>query len=54
MREKERRKKNTKTSLYDLRDSVGPRTKVNCIDEGYAWVPKTRDFAMDPNEGFGK
>ena len=23
---------------------VGLRTKVHLLDEGYAWVPKTRDF----------
>ena len=23
---------------------VGPRTKIALRDEGYAWVPKTRDF----------
>ena len=28
--------------------------KVHSIDEGYAWVPKTWDFAEDPNEEFGK
>ena len=33
---------------------IGPRTKVHRIVEGYAWVPKTWDFAEDPNEEFGK
>ena len=33
---------------------VRPRTKVHRIDKGYAWVPKTRDFAENPNEEFGK
>ena len=28
--------------------------KVQRIDEGYAWVPKTQDFVEDPNEEFGK
>ena len=28
--------------------------KVHCIDEGYAWVPKKRDFTKDPNEKIGK
>ena len=29
---------------------VEPKTKVHHIDEGYVWVPKTRDFSKDPNE----
>ena len=33
---------------------IRPITKVHCIDEGYAWVPKIRDFIEDPNEEFGK
>ena len=33
---------------------VGPRTKVYLLDKGYAWVPKTRDFAKDSSEKFGK
>ena len=33
---------------------VGPRTKVHLLDEGYSWVPKTRDFAEDSSEEFGK
>ena len=33
---------------------VGPRMKVHLLDEGYAWVPKTRDFAEDSSEEFGK
>ena len=35
-------------------DFVGPRTKVHRIDEGYAWVPKTRDFAEDPRKEIQK
>ena len=27
---------------------VGPRRKVHCIDEGYAWVPRNKDFVEDP------
>ena len=27
---------------------VGPRTKVHCLNEGYAWVSKRRDFTEDP------
>ena len=26
---------------------IGPRTKVHRIDEGYAWVPRTRVLAED-------
>ena len=33
---------------------VGSRTKVHLIDEGYSWVPKTRDFIENPSEEFGK
>ena len=33
---------------------IGRRTKVHLLDEGYAWVPKTRDFAEDSNEEFEK
>ena len=31
-------------------DFVRPRTKVHYIDEGYAWVPKRKDFDEDPKE----
>ena len=30
------------------------RTKVHHIDEGYTWVPKTRDFTENPSEEFRK
>ena len=33
---------------------VGSRTKVHILDEGYAWVPKTRDFAENSSEEFEK
>ena len=33
---------------------VGPRMKVHCIDEGYAWEQKMWDFIEDPNEEFRK
>ena len=26
------------------------RTKVHLLDEGYAWVPKTKDFTKDPRK----
>ena len=28
--------------------------KVHLLDEGYAWVPKTRDFTEDSSKEFGK
>ena len=28
--------------------------KVHLLDEGYVWVPKTRDFASESSEEFGK
>ena len=31
-------------------DFVELRLKVHHLDEGYAWVPKMRGFAEDPNE----
>ena len=33
---------------------IGPRTKAHLLDEGYVWVPKTRDFPRDSSEEFGK
>ena len=33
---------------------VGQRTKVHLLDEGYVWVPRTRDFTKDSREDFGK
>ena len=29
---------------------VEPRVKVHILDEGYTWVPKTRDFIKDLKE----
>ena len=29
---------------------VEPRTKVHRLDEGYTFLPKTRDFAENPKE----
>ena len=58
-REREERKRRAKSffpRFTEFRRSkfVGSRTKVHYIDEGYAWVPKTRDFVEDPNDEFGK
>ena len=33
---------------------IQPRTKDHLSEKGYAWVPKTRDFAEDSSEEFGK
>ena len=33
---------------------IGQKTKVHLLDEGYAWVPKTRDFVEDSNKEFEK
>ena len=33
---------------------VKPRTNDHLLDTGYVWVPKTRDFAEDSSEEFGK
>ena len=57
MREKrKRRAKSLFSRSTEFRQSefIGPRTKVHRIDEGYVWVPKTRDFVENPNEEFGK
>ena len=33
---------------------VGPRNKDHLLYKGYAWVSKTRGFAKDSSEEFGK
>ena len=57
-KEKEKKNNNPNFSLrsMEFRRSkfVEPKTKVYILDEGYAWVPKTRDFAEDSSEEFGK
>ena len=57
-RERKKEKKNSNFSLryteFRLSKFVGPITKFYLLDEGYAWVPKTRDFAQDSSEEFGK
>ena len=58
MREREGEKKNPNFSLQSMEfrrsEFVGPRTKVHPLDEGYAWVPKSRDFTEDSNKELGK
>ena len=56
---REKRKRRAKSFLprftkFCRSKFVGPRMKVHRIDEGYAWVPKTQDFAKDPNDEFRK
>ena len=57
-REREGEKKNRNFSLrftkFRLSEFIKPRTKVHLLEEGYARVPKTKDFAKDPSEEFGK
>ena len=57
-RERERKERNSKFSLQstEFRRSkfVGSRTKVHLLDEGYSWVPKTRDFTKDSSKEFRK
>ena len=45
-------KESNKPSLYDLRESefVEPRVKVHLLGEGYAWIPKTKDFDEHPKK----
>ena len=33
---------------------IGQRTKIHLLDEGYEWVPKTRDFTEESSKEFGK
>ena len=51
-RNRGREKKNPNFSLRSMKfcllEFIGPRMKVYLLNEGYAWVPKMRDFV----EGF--
>ena len=58
---KEGEKRKIKNQNFSLRSTefrwsefIGPRTKVHLLDEGYMWVPKTRDFTEDSSGEFGK
>ena len=55
---KRKRKKNQNFSLrsteFRRSEFIRPRTKVHLLDEGYVWVPKTRDFAEDSSKEFEK
>ena len=56
-RGRERKEIASKTSLFDLRSSIGRNLsgqEVHLLDEGYAWVPKIWDFAKDSRKDFGK
>ena len=55
MRESERREKKASKLLsliLEFRRSkfIESRVKVHILDEGYAYIPKRRDFIEDPNE----
>ena len=56
--EKKRKRKNPNFSLrsteFRRSEFVRPGTKVYLLDEGYAWVSKTRDFIEDSSEEFKK
>ena len=59
MREGEKREmKNKNFSLLCMEfrwsEFVGPKMKVHLLDKGNVWVSKTRDFAEDSSEEFGK
>ena len=60
MREKgrEKKKKNPNFSLrsteFRRSEFIGPITKVNILDEGYAWVPNPRDFTEESSKEFGE
>ena len=57
-RERQRRERASSFSLRSTKlrwsDFVEPRTKVRHIDEGYAWVPRMRDFTEDQRRKVGK
>ena len=58
MREGEKKNKKSKliSSIHEVPSVkiVGPRTKVHLLNEGYMWVSKTRDFAENSSDEFGK
>ena len=56
-REKEREREKKSSQDFSLRSTefhrsefIEPRVKVHLPDEGYAWVPKRRDFTEDPKD----
>ena len=56
-----RQKKKKKSQSFFLRSTkfrhsefIEPRVKVHLLDEGYAWVPKTWDFAKGSSKKFEK
>ena len=44
---KERSSLSLRTTEFRLSEFVRPRTEVHLLDESYAWVPKSWDFAKD-------
>ena len=57
-REEKKNQKNQNLSLQSTKfrqsEFIRPRTKVHLLNEGYVWAPKTRGFAKDSSEEFGK
>ena len=60
-RKEEKREREERSSNFSLRSTeigglgfIGPRTKDHLLDKGYMWVLKTRGFAEDLSEEFGK
>ena len=53
MREEEEGKESFQASLFDPRSRskfIKPKVKVHLLDEGYAYIPKKRDFTKDLKE----
>ena len=60
-KKEEKRERGERSFNFSIRSTeigglvfVWPRTKDHLLDKGYAWIPKTRDFAEDSSEEFGK
>ena len=60
-KKEEKRERGKRSSNFSLRSMeisgsifFRQRTKDHLLDKGYGWVPKTRDFAEDSSEEFGK
>ena len=39
-----------RSSEFRRSEFIELRIKIHLLDEGYAYVPRTRDFTEDPNE----
>ena len=49
-REREHPNFSLRSSKFHRSEFVEPRVKVHLLDEGYAYIPKKRDFIEDPKE----